>query len=165
MPGMQRRRRIRALRPHERWWNDFPVDKNLKDEWLRRLNALTTWNLISICEGIEERHSQQRYSHPHINLRAKEDHLPAVVRWFHTLSVDAKGILKIFDLEETTVDFVVEQTFSKPHGNLMRKFNPTMRIKSHHQRSSDDIDSQTVLWFEKTITEIEQMDSLLRHDR
>lgn len=58
--------------PHERRWRNYCVDKNLKDEWLERLNALEAFDLISICEGHGSGTDEESRRLPHFNLRLKE---------------------------------------------------------------------------------------------
>lgn len=66
-------KRLPQCRQHQRRWRDYNVDKNLKDEWLERLNDLKAFDLRSICEG----HPNGRYltyrSFSHITLVLNDD--------------------------------------------------------------------------------------------
>jgi hypothetical protein len=75
MSRQHRKRPNRKCRPHERLWRDYCVDKHLEDEWLESLNALKSFNLISICEGHLHQNLTNR-AYPNINLRIKDEYLP-----------------------------------------------------------------------------------------
>lgn len=93
MPERRRTTR-RPCRDHERLWGERYVDKDLKDDWLERLNRLNNFDLISICQGhngstrsrqlpglnVRVKQEQRRQFGPEVCLRAFEqvlDQLPA----------------------------------------------------------------------------------------
>ena len=77
------------LGDYQRKWRRYSVDKNLKDDWLIRLNNLYLFGVTNICEG----HSTCDDAYPCIVLLAKCDVFDRLAKLFD----DRKWLSSIFD--------------------------------------------------------------------
>lgn len=149
-----------ALENYQRNWRGYRVDKNLKDDWLIRLNNLHLFNVINVCEG----HFTCEDDTPQIILLAKHDFFDKLKNIF----VEREWLLSIFD------EFVASDTrwkFSHTHtigvsndpNSIMN--NPDFRIKMslvrNDPRESLILDNKTSEWFEASVNSIERIDEAL----
>jgi len=152
------RRYRRNPRPHERLWKDRCVDKNLKDEWLIRLNALQAFNLVSICEG----HDSPARRPPHIHLRLKEEYFPIVSdEWHRSGQTMSRLINSLFSTEATKIEIELKEVFQKWQGRYNYKQDFTARIRCRINSESQSIQTCVVNWFQSIIPEIQELDTLI----
>ncbi|MBU2444063.1 MAG: hypothetical protein KJ666_00625 [Bacteroidetes bacterium] len=147
---------------HERLWKRYRVDKNLKDEWLEKLNSFRTLELISICEGHADAkpNSLRQYSHVHFDLSKK------LFSYFDSTNKNWKNIIKnkidtIFDIPNNSLNF--------SHNFSIRKFDHTsakdsvilFKLRHSKKRESLDLDLKTTEWFENVIIHCQSFDNYL----
>jgi len=150
----QTRTRRREPRPHERIWQDRCVDKNLKDEWLIRLNDLQAFDLISICGG----HIKPTRN-PHINLRLKKECFPAVSdKWHHSGRIMSRLIDSIFSSEHSVVEIELKDVFRRWNGRYTWRQDLTTRIRCSQAGMPKSMKSGIKTWFETVIGEIKELD-------
>jgi len=156
------KRPLRECRDYERQWNDFCVDKNLKDDWLVRLNSLKCLQLISICEGHLVQKARSSRTFPHIKLRAQELLLSGIAgRWDHLRPVISNELHNRFQDGDTYLELELMFRFRWSRGRFPYRENFTVRIHSQRARTSREMDTLTDTWFEQTIHRIEELDNLL----
>ena len=109
-------------RTWERPWRTFCVDRGLHDEWLERLNDLSSFHLISICEGHAEDRANEKRRLPHFNLRLKDDRLEHLIEnWLSFRPLIGASLCSSFDDRYTTADLEVRSGFVKERGDLAKK--------------------------------------------
>jgi len=166
MNNLPIRRPIRPHREHERIWNGRLVDKNLENEWLESLNSLKFYKLISICEG---HNNNSLHTHPHINLRLKEEHIPVLLSKFDQLSQSLNNkLVEIFGHENNsvTLEFKIKLIASPTSRPIRRDL--VIRIRSRHTRENLEIDNKIKNWFQNIIIQIQKFDKyskLLYHKK
>jgi len=143
-----------ALENYTRDWCGYQVDKNLKDDWLKRLNLLRYFDLLGICEG----HFSCDDDVSYIVVRAKEG------RFKDLLSrVDMVGKLleKHADLETR---YSVTTMFDFPIGSFVGESSRWLfkiSLTRLEARTSLEMDMDTESWFEKAIRNIEMIDRVM----
>lgn len=150
----------RPCREHERVWNGYYVDKNLKDEWLERLNCLPVFELINICEGITERRGAVTYDLPHIYCRVKPRFSYLVAHHFNDIRLVA-ALQSICSPDDTRVQLDVKRRFSGQTKTLSYIDHLVLRLTFLKQRSSRDIDRETERWFERMMCEVEALNEIV----
>lgn len=159
---LSKRTARRKCREHEREWNGFCVDKNLKDDWLVRLNNLQALEPISICEGHSTQRSESSRTFPHIKLRLKEHLLPGVARHWdeHKMAV-LKAVNRLFQTGDTYVNLELKFKLRSATGRLNYEENLLVRIHDRQAKVSEEMDARTCDWFEQSVSRIEELDSLI----
>jgi len=157
-----RPRRRRSCRDYERIWNDRCVDKNLKDDWLLRLNNLNCFDLKSICEGHSNQGSRRLRRTANINLQIKSIYFEKIAcKWEkYKLSV-RNNIQNILDADNTRYELELKYSCRKFRNRISTIENLTLRINCTFQRNSKKLDNITSTWFDKIVPQIEKFDSFL----
>ena len=158
----------KPCKEYERPWRDFCVDKNLQDDWLERLNSLTTLNLVGICEGHPDRAPGSSGRLPHIHLRLKESVLPGLAdHWRDLRSAMLNEASRLFLLGDTDVRIELKFWLRAGRGKLIYQEDLTMRLRPYQPRNSVEMDVETHGWFERAIDRIAQIDQtvLAWHDQ
>jgi len=152
----------RKCREHEREWNGFCVDKNLKDEWLARLNDLQALELISICEGHSARQTGSSRRSPHIKLRLKDPLLPGVARHWdeHKMAILEK-VNALFQTGSTYVHLELKFKLRSTTSRLNYEENLLVRIHARQPKVAKEMDPVTCDWFEQSVDRVEELDSLI----
>src|SRR3972149_6721182 len=158
-----RPRHIRNCRSHERRWNNICVDRHLRDEWLSRLNELTVLILVNICEGISKRRGggELIYGRPHIYFKIRPDLFDLVAKAFYEKNIKIAIPQKIFSSLDTVVDFELRSVFRKMSVNFTYREEIILKLTFNRQRDSENIDEETINWFETAIPQIEVFDRFL----
>lgn len=150
-----RRQRLRNCREHERLWRDRCVDKNLKDDWLERLNTLQSFELISICEG----HLDRR---PHINLRLRPDLIAALANDWHAYQAKfQEGISNIFRYPLTSASFELRYRYSTRGGRSHYREDAVLKIEALRERSSRNEELNQDEWFMANVQASEDFDKFI----
>ena len=158
---LPRRTSRRQCSEQEREWRGFCVDKNLEDDWLVRLNGLNAFNLISICEGHCHQTETSKKS-PHIKLRLKEHLLPNVARrWDEHKMAVLTEVSHLFETGDTYVNLELQCKLRLGTGRLTYQENMVMRVHGRRARTSQEIDALTCDWFRQSVSQIEEIDSLV----
>ena len=149
----------RKCRDHEREWQGFCVDKNLKDDWLERLNGLQVFHLISICEGHHDRGAEPARTPPHVKLRLKDRFLPGIAGCWdeHKMEVLSK-VNDLFQTGDTYVNLELKFKLRLGTGRLDYQENLIVRIHGRQARASGEIDTDTDGWFERTVDQVQDLD-------
>ncbi len=146
-----------ALESYQRTWRDYLVDKNLRDDWLVRLNELNLFVPTNVCEG----HFSCDDQYPLIVLLSAAD----VIAGLEKLFEDCDGLRSVFD---GLVPTDTEYKFSRTTGisNDPDVFFNITRIKlslcRNVPRESMNFDRATFRWFEAAVSSIEKIDEVLR---
>jgi hypothetical protein len=150
----------RKCRDHEKEWRGFCIDKNLKDDWLVRLNSLAAFSLISICEGHCDR--QADGVSPHIKLRLKERHLPGIASHWddHKMAVVSE-VGKLFQTGDTYVNLELKFKLRSGTGRLNYQEDLIVRIHCRRARDSEEMDARTHDWFQYSVSRIEDLDGFV----
>jgi len=157
--------RSRHCREHERLWRDRCVDRNLEDGWLESLNALTSLELISICEGHATPGHNRLRGRPGINLRLKASLLPQALKLWDTLSSTLEATLRrLFAGESTSaiVELKLEIRLRRSGSGIRHKL--TARIEAREPRAVAEMDAETNDWFRNVVRSIQDLDSLLHSE-
>lgn len=150
----------RDIECHERLWGENAVDRNLNDAWLQRLNNLTCFDLISICEGHFNRPRNSSSPFPHLNLRLKPRLVPAIINRWQSVKVQFEHLLyQIFPNGGTRVEVVYSSRTvipsSMPHS---RPDDLLIRIECRQRRESQSFETWVLNWFETTVGKAAQID-------
>lgn len=156
-----RPRHIRNCRSHERLWNNRCVDRHLRDEWLSRLNELKGLVLINICEGLSELRGELIYGRPHVYFRMRPDLFDSVARAFYEKDIKISMLQNIFSSPYTIVEFELRSIFRKMSVNFTFREAIIFKLTFNRQRDSENIDEETVNWFEAVIPQIEAFDKFI----
>jgi hypothetical protein len=152
---------VKACKPHERLWGNFCVDKHLEDPWLERLNALTTLNLINICEGHYDRSRLSERS-PHLSLRLKACLMSDIAKvWEAQKMALLNHVHGLFDQHDTNFNLALTFNLRVGLGRLGYRENLTLRVRHHQARTEAAMDAQTRMWFEQTVARLEELDAFL----
>ncbi len=152
---------VKACKPHERLWENFCVDRNLEDPWLERLNALTTLNLINICEGHYDRSRLSERS-PHLSLRLKASLMPNIAKcWEAQKMALLNHVHTLFDQNESNFNLALAFNLRVGLGRLGYRENLTLRVRYYQARTEATMDAQTHRWFEETVARLEALDAFL----
>lgn len=149
----------RRCRDHEREWRGFCVDRNLEDDWLECLNALDTFDLISICEGHCSHQAEPSRTPPHIKMRLKEQFLPDIARRWDEHKMGILGeVNRLFQVGDTYVNLELKFKLRSGTGRLSYQEEMVMRVHGRQARVSEEIDAATCAWFEQSVERIEALD-------
>jgi len=152
----------KKCRDYERLWQDRCVDKNLEDAWLERLNVLTAFKLIGICEGHYRRRLSSAGRYPHINLRLNERLLPNVARNWDALRAEILNeVHKLFQAGDTLFNLELKYKIRSGRGRLTYQEDLTLRIRCDQVRGSAEMDSGTRNWFDRSVSRIEVLDEVI----
>lgn len=152
----------RECRSYEREWNGFCVDKNLKDNWLVRLNSLKCLRPISICEGHFDKKVGSARRYPHIKLRLQDQFLPDIAgHWSQLKPVIADTLPELFHLADTYVELELMFKLRWGRGRFPYRENLTVRIHARQARMTEDMDAATHEWLERTVNHIEELDQAI----
>jgi len=152
-------RHIRKPREGERLWNTHIVDINLDDVWLETLNALRVFDLISICEGHVSGGRSLNSNRPHLNFRMKEKFLPLYIRVFDDISNELHlRMVELFGEEDTKayMEYKMKLSSSRSRQEITRDI--MLHVESRSSRQTHDIDTATIIWFNKIVYNIQQFD-------
>ncbi len=152
----------RRCREHERVWNGYYVDKNLKDEWLERLNSLPAFDLINICEGITERQGVITYGLPHIYCKIKPGFSYVVAHRFNDMRI-VTALQNIPASENTRVELEVKRRFPGHTKAPPYTDHLVLKLTFLKQRFSRHIDKSTERWFERMLHKVEALDAFIRY--
>lgn len=148
-------------RGHERRWRNRCVDKGLKDEWLERLNELTLFDLISVCEG----HATEPEGHPrrlpHINLRLREAYIGQVVeKWNMFKAAVGSALGECFDAGRVRGHFEIRSGYASDRKGSEPVEVALLRISARFDMEPSS-GSPKNEWFEKSIAAAECFDKKL----
>jgi len=157
-----RKRPHRERRDYEREWNGLWVDKNLKDDWLIRLNSLKCLRPISICEGHFGHKVGSSRTFPHVKLRMQEQFLAGIAgRWDQLKPVISNELPRLFNSSDTYVELELMFRFRWGRGRFPYRENLTLRIHARQARTSEAMDVPTHQWFEQTVSLVEDLDETI----
>lgn len=152
----------RKCRDHEREWNGFCVDKSLEDDWLARLNDLTAFNLISICEGHYNRPAEPSKTRPHVKLKLKDRLLPGVAaHWSEHKVALVHKVNELFQAGDTYVNLELKFKLRTATSRLNYEESLVVRIHSREARTSEEMDTQTGDWFQRNVSRVEALDDFV----
>lgn len=144
---------------HEREWRGRNVDKNLDDAWLESLNTLTSFDLISICEG----HSAgRRNSEPHINLRIKAGRQFLVVANWSVLQtgIDQFLLEHSSDLHDTIVEAELRRRSRAAPGRGNDRHDDFV-VKLCRALNTATVGAPMTEWFERMIPFVRKLDQVV----
>jgi len=148
-----------ALEDYQRKWRVYRVDKNLKDDWLVRLNNLKLFYVTSVCEG----HFTCDDNYPTIVLFAKRDFIDSLKELF----ADKELLFSIFDgnfASDTEFTFSYTLGVSTNPNSIISATSCTpikFSLHSKDPRESLLLDDKTSEWFEASVISIERIDEAL----
>jgi len=152
----------RKCRDHEREWRGFCVDRHLEDDWLARLNALDTFDLISICEGHCGRHVEPSSMPPHIKLRLKEGCLPGIASHWDAHKIAILGKVNgLFQGSDTYVNLELKFKLRSSTGRLNYQEEMIVRIHGRQARAVEEMGPATHTWFQQSVERIEEVDHFM----
>jgi hypothetical protein len=147
------------LGDYQRKWRRYSVDKNLKDDWLVRLNNLHLFYVTSVCEG----HYTCDDAYPGIALFAKREVFDRLEKLF----VDREWLSSVFDgIVESDTRFAFSNTVgvSNDPNSIMvhNSFTPIkLSFTRNDPRESLLLDDKTSEWFDASVRSIERIDDIL----
>lgn len=157
-----RQQRLRNCREHERLWRDRCVDKNLKGEWLERLNALRSFDLISICEGHPNGRPYSSRSLPHINLRLKPDLIVALADDWHAYQPRVQeGISNVFRHALTSTILELRYRYSTRGERSHYREDTVLKLEVLRESSSRSEELNRDEWFLANIRASEEFDKFI----
>ncbi|MDM7921797.1 MAG: hypothetical protein QUS14_05805 [Pyrinomonadaceae bacterium] len=146
--------------PHERRWRNYCVDRNLKDEWLERLNALKTFDLISICEGHGSGTDEESRRLPHFNLRLKErlaEQLHTV--WSSVRSGIGNAVERCFTSQHVEAKFEYRGGFVKDADGVSPQEIAILKLSSFVRILDFDASFYGAGWFDENVAAAEDFDN------
>ena len=160
----QRQGPHRQCRDFEREWQDRCVDRGLEDSWLDRLNRLTAFDLISVCEGHPSRQSDAHSTMPHIKLRLREAFLAEVTsQWDdHKLAV-VDTVARLFQTGDTYVNLELKLRLRTTTNRLNYQEDMLVRIHRRHRMRSEAMGTGVRDWFDGTVPRVEELDTVIAH--
>jgi len=150
-------RMSRSCRDHEKSWNKRCVDKNLKEEWLQRLNSLNTLDLISVCEGHPEREGCTK---PHLKFKLRAELTPVAMQRFAEHSINLEMFSR-FNHKDTESKCELKRTFRTARKGFNYREDIMVRITCRCPRTSEKIDEKTINWFERNVVRVEELDGFI----
>lgn len=145
-----------GLEDYQRMWQNYRVDKHLKDEWLVRLNNLELFYVTNVCEG----HFTCEDKCPRIALMGKR----AAVEMLGSLLDDREALFSILNsnlASDTLFDFsyttgISNDPLSRSNSSVFTpiKFSLTRTFP----RGSLVFDPKTSEWFDLSVSSIERID-------
>ena len=126
----------------------MPVDKNLKDDWLQRLNSLSCLELTNICEG---------HTRPKIG--------PGQARCPYRTLHFRNEFCALVDRHREALERLFMETFPvDPERNQIccGTSDSLLTLRSPHDRQTDAPEADMERWFEQTIAAVEHFDCRCR---
>jgi hypothetical protein len=149
-------------RPFERRWRNFCVDKNLKDDWLERLNSLRSFDLISICEGHPDEPSYPHRRLPHINLRLKDGLAELLLpSWISEKFNFGSVLARSFTNGHTSAQFELRSGFTARQQKSEFEELGLLKLSPRVDILNFDRDQFEVRWFEQNICSVEEFDGFV----
>lgn len=146
-------------RPHERRWRNYCVDKNLKDDWLERLNGLTVFDLISICEGHGSEAETELGRLPHINLRLKSPIAEGLDDiWSNIRKYVGQSIDRCFTDRFTVANFEFRSGFIKEGGAIDPQDIAILKLTSYVHILDFNASYYGEAWFDENVAATETFD-------
>jgi len=146
---------------HERLWRGRAVDRNLADSWLEKLNALRSFDLVSICEGHCDARAASVRRRPAIILRPKTALLKLLTeRWFALRDAWAAAFDRLWPEGDTIVELEVQHGIVKDEGPAAAGVDIILRITCRRPRSLHDQGTYFNGWFAKAIFALDMLDHL-----
>lgn len=149
-------------RPFERPWRNFCVDSGLRDDWLERLNSLSVFDLISICEGHSDEDPGEMRRIPHIHLRLKDAETANVTARWHELRLDAASLVATFLCDRNdAAHFEIRSGYAVSRGEL----EPVEIVLLQLAAKWDHLAAEPVnarIWFERNVAAVENFDRAFR---
>lgn len=143
-----------ALENYQRMWQNYRVDKHLKDDWLVRLNNLELFNVINVCEG----HFTCEDQHPLIVLLGKSHVVDKLVN----LLANKESLSQTFD-GIITADTQYKFSYTNGISNDAEGW-PIYMVKlslvRNLPRESLIFDQITSEWFDVSVRALEKIDAL-----
>lgn len=134
------------------------VDRNLEDDWLERLNALQAFELLSICEG----HQNRRANFAHINLGLRKRFVPtSAAQWDEVRLALANELDRLFPASDTGVDVDLKFAIHRGTQATVCREDLTVRIRRRNARTTEAVDEATRRWFCRALSGIEDLDRLM----
>lgn len=150
-------------KPYERPWHGLPVDRNLHDSWLERLNNLSTLDLVSICEGHLDAWPHSVKRRPCIILSLKKAYMMAMtVGWYDLKAELAAEIKKIWPDAETIVEFEIQHRLVQNGDDPDDIEDIIIRITSKRKRDAEIMPEWVVDWFRLSLIRIQDFDRFLK---
>lgn len=150
----RRRRPTRECRDHERLWQGRCVDKNLQDDWLERLNRLSCFKLISICEGHAERRSSA-----HLNLRLKPEFLSQIGAVWEEIVAAAQSVSRAGTIDCET-GFEIERRWR----DRTERRREDLVVRVQCRAPQNGWNAKTEVWFGSAVAFLEQSDHFVSHE-
>ena len=134
--------------------------QRIKYEWLERLNDLSLFDLISICEGHNEGSAEHRQL-PHINLRLSDVHITKIVEEWNRLKADVSSVLdECFNAASFRGHFEVRSGFASDKDGNEPVEIALLKISARFDLTKS-INDPKADWFEKSIAAAELFDKKL----
>jgi hypothetical protein len=153
---------LQGCRNHERRWRDHNVDKNLKDDWLERLNNLKTLELVSICEGHP---SAKRFSVkglPHISLILQYSYIERLIHdWYSYQPRIEETINNTAFHPLTSPVFELWLRHVKNDGTTYYRECVMLRLNPPYGSRSRLVELDRAEWFTVNVEAIEDFDEFL----
>jgi hypothetical protein len=146
---------------HERRWRDRCVDKNLKDVWLERLNALKSFNMVSLCEGHVRLFKNPSSKYPHINLKLKDQYLPGFAKeWVDLRPAILNEVHNLFQVGDTYFNLELKHKLRAGIGRLVYQEELTIKMRRYQPRFSEELKPEDAAWFDQCVDRIERLDKI-----
>ncbi len=146
-------------KPYQRCWRDWAVDRNLEDIWLKRLNALETLDLVSVCEGHTDAKPTSVKRRPSVILIVKESYLkPLTERWYEIKAALADELERIWPESDTSIELEIQHMLTRKDGQRNDEQEIILRCFSIRQRDSAQFSEWVGPWFQHTVCRIEEYD-------
>lgn len=148
-----------ALENYQRKWRIFDIDKNLKDDWLVRLNNLNLFYVTNVCEG----HHTCEDKHPRIILLGKNDFIGQL----ECLFADKRMLFSVLNsiiAPDTTFNFShIIDLSNDPHSSSIHHSFTRIKLAltRNEPRENFAFDEKTSEWFEKSVGALECLDEVL----
>lgn len=155
---MPTRTEANILKNYQRKWREYSVDKNLRDDWLERINSLKILEVLSICEG----HYTFDQTHSWIKFCVKDDFYEKFVNYFQDEIVLLDTLNNYISSEICyyceIIKGISNDTKSSNFGIIKEV---KMSFVSNRPRMSADFTDIDFSWFENTVLTVEKIDGAL----
>lgn len=142
-----------ALQDYQRRWRGYEVDKNLEDDWLERLNALTVFRLVNVCEG----HHACYDSYPLVVLLANDCYVDALTDKKN--NAFTQGIADIVQ-SDTTYRLTYSFGISNDSDSFFCGNKVKLSLVRDEPRQSIEILPNDMAWFRNAVESLEKIDNL-----
>ncbi len=150
-------------KPYERPWHGLPVDRNLHDSWLERLNRLKCFELASICEGHTDVKPTSVKRRPSVILIVRKDYLRQTTeRWYEIKAALADEIAGTWSGNDTRIELEIQHMLVREADQREDEENIVMRCLSCRKRDSAPFSEWVETWFQNTVFRIEEYDRRFR---